>query len=65
MFFDLDEMKYVKDSKSLLQIIEELTSLIREKGGGVKLADNVFSRQITFENNTFSFNLSVSIPLRK
>jgi hypothetical protein len=65
MLLNLDEAKLIKDSEILLQFIDETMSFIKEKGGDAKLKNYVFDEQIAFENNTFSFNLSVSIPLRK
>jgi hypothetical protein len=65
MFLNLDEAKQIKESEFLLQFIDEVTSFIKEKGGNSKLIDNFYTQQITFKNNTFLFNLNVSIPLRK
>jgi hypothetical protein len=64
MFFNLSEVKYVKDSEALLHFIEETISFLKEKGGDAKLVDNAFFSQITFENNKYCFKLDVSIPLR-
>jgi hypothetical protein len=65
MFFNLGEANHTKDSEILLQLIDEVTSFIKDKGGDSKLTNHFYTKQIAFVDNTFLFNLNVSIPLRK
>jgi len=65
MQFNLDEAGRVKDSESLLQIIEETTAFLKGKGAEVKVSETPFFSQIEFENNKFSFSLHIVVPLPK
>jgi len=61
MELNLDEITALKNGESLKQKIEEVISVLQEKGFKAKIQPSPFG-EITYSKNTLYFSLSVSIP---